>query len=105
MAFPSLPSQFAASLQQAQGGSARYQRTGDLNALNVVVYRLVLPVALAYADLVESAFALYRCQLYTAVGWPPPRAGREESATGQRLTEFLWRGTLPDSIPKAPPGS
>lgn len=67
--------------------------------------RLVLPVAMAYADPVESAFDLYRRQLHTAVGWPPLRAGREESVTDQRLTEFLWRGTLPDSIPKAPPGS
>jgi len=67
--------------------------------------RLVLPVAMAYADPVESAFDLYRRQLHTAVGWPPLRAGGEKSATDQRLTEFLWRGTLPDSIPKAPPGS
>lgn len=65
--------------------------------------RLVLPVAMTYADPEESAFDLYRRQLYIAVGWPPPRAGREESATGQCLTGFLWRGTLPDSIRRLRP--
>ncbi len=59
------------------------------------VYRMMLPVAMSYADMIESAFDLYRFRLYEALHWPLPEAGKDESAHGQALTEFLWRGTTP----------
>ena len=60
-------------------------------------YRLTLSIAMAYADMIESAFDLYRRDLYTAVDWPfPEEKGDAEIAAGKQLTEFLWRGILPD---------
>lgn len=63
-----------------------------------LAYRLALPVAMTYADLIESAFDLYRLSLYDAVGWSRPGKAEDEIAQGQALTEFLWRGTLPDKV-------
>ncbi|MFN3743037.1 MAG: hypothetical protein ACK4VW_10300 [Anaerolineales bacterium] len=56
-------------------------------------YRLALPVTMVYADLIESAFDLYRFALYDALNLPRPANGEQEAALGQALTEFLWRGT------------
>lgn len=54
---------------------------------------LLRQTAMAYADLLESVFDLYRWALYQAVHWPLPEgSGAAEIAAGQRLTEFLWRG-------------
>ncbi len=58
-----------------------------------IAYRMALPVAMSYADLIETAFDLYRLELYRALGWKPPDAGEGEIAAGEALTEFLWRGT------------
>ena len=63
-----------------------------------IAYRLALPVAMAYADLVESAFDLYRFALYEALHWEPPADSDAEVARGRQLTEFLWRGTLPETV-------
>jgi hypothetical protein len=58
-----------------------------------LAYALTLRSAMGYADLLESTFDLYRLELYKATQWPPPEtSGEAEIATGQRLTEFLWRG-------------
>lgn len=57
-------------------------------------YALALEAARVYADLFEAAFDLYRWRLYEAARWEVPSVcGAEEVALGQRLTEFLWRGT------------
>lgn len=59
-----------------------------------VAYLLALQSARAYADLLESAFDLYRWSLYESVRWEAPTvSGADEIALGARLTEFLWRGT------------
>ncbi len=58
------------------------------------VYQLALPVAMSYADLIESAFDLHRSTLYDALHWPRPKDSKNEASEGQKLTEFLWRGTL-----------
>jgi len=58
-----------------------------------MAYHLALPVAMAYADLIESAFDLYRLSLYDALGWSRPQKDEDEIAQGRALTEFLWRGT------------
>ena len=56
-------------------------------------YRLALPVTMVYADLIESAFDLYRFALYDALNCPRPVNGEQEAALGKAVTEFLWRGT------------
>ena len=71
-----------------------------------LAYVLILQAAMAYADLLESAFDLYRWELYKAARWPLPEAsGEAEIAAGQRLTEFLWRGEVKPSIQYQPPPS
>lgn len=52
----------------------------------------LLTAATAYTDLLDAAFDLYRHQLYHALNWPIPEAEKEKEA-GERLSEFLWRGT------------
>lgn len=61
----------------------------------IIAYAMALQAAMAYGDLLESAFDLYRLSLYDAVKWPRPASLEEEKAAGKQLTEFLWRGTLP----------
>lgn len=48
-----------------------------------------------FADLVESAFDLYRGKLYEALRLRKPRTPSEEPASGEALTAYLW-GRLPD---------
>lgn len=67
-----------------------------------IAYRLALSVAMVYADLIESAFDLYRFTLYDALGYPRPTSRKQEIALGQALTEFLWRGTSPDEESASP---
>ncbi|MCS7011196.1 MAG: hypothetical protein N2049_03570 [Anaerolineales bacterium] len=59
-----------------------------------IASQLAFSAAMVYADLIESAFDLYRFSLYDALGWPRPAGSEDETAYGQTLTEFLWRGTL-----------
>jgi hypothetical protein len=61
----------------------------------ILIYGMALQAAMAYGDLLESAFDLYRLSLYEAMGWPRPTNNEEEKVLGSQLTEFLWRGTLP----------
>lgn len=59
-----------------------------------LAYALTLDAARVYADLFESTFDLYRWSLYEALKWErPPVSGAEEIKHGERLSEFLWRGT------------
>ncbi len=59
-----------------------------------LAYALALDSARVYADLLVSAFDLYRWRLYEAAGWEKPTvSGPQEIAPGERLSEFLWRGT------------
>lgn len=57
-----------------------------------LAHSALLSAAMAYADLLEAAFDLYRHELYRALNWPIPEAENEKKA-GQRLSEFFWRGT------------
>jgi hypothetical protein len=60
----------------------------------VAIYLLAVQAARTYADLLESAFDMYRWSLYEFAHWPMPRkSGSEEVELGKQLTEFLWRGT------------
>jgi hypothetical protein len=67
-------------------------------AIAIGVYRAwVLTAARVYADLLESSFDVHRLALYDAVGLDRPAILGDELADGERLTAFLWRGTLPPS--------
>jgi hypothetical protein len=60
----------------------------------VMIYGMARQAAMAYGDLLESAFDLHRLCLYDAIGWSRPAALKEEKEQGKHLTEFLWRGTI-----------
>lgn len=64
----------------------------------IVVYQLALQAAMAYGDLLETAFDLHRFLLYDAMGWARPKNSQEEKPLGNQLTEYLWRGTLPRKL-------
>ena len=61
-----------------------------------VAYQMTLNNAVVYADLIESAFDIYRGDLYKALRWPLPRNPAEEREKGQALTAYLWRGSESD---------
>ena len=56
-------------------------------------YRWILDAAAIYAALLESAFDLYRLELYKALRWPLPATPAEELKQGKKLTAYLWRGS------------
>jgi hypothetical protein len=64
----------------------------------VMTYGMALQSAMAYGDLLESAFDLHRFSLYDAMNWPRPKNTQEEKVLGAQLTEYLWRGTLPKKL-------
>lgn len=57
-----------------------------------LVYRLMLPVARQYADLIEAAFDLYRWELYQHLHLPLPASSADEIAHGEEITALIWRG-------------
>lgn len=59
-----------------------------------LTYSMATQSATVYADLVDSAFDLYRLSIYDSLGWPRPQNSDNEKSYGARLTEFLWRGTI-----------
>jgi hypothetical protein len=64
----------------------------------IVTYGMALQAAMAYGDLLEAAFDLHRLSLYDILTWSKPKNSAEEKLLGTQLTEFLWRGTLPESL-------
>lgn len=56
-------------------------------------YRWMLQAAQVYGDLLESAFDLYRFQLYESLHWPRPTTPAEERDFGKGLTNYLWHGS------------
>jgi hypothetical protein len=64
----------------------------------ILAYGTALQAAMAYGELLESAFDLHRLSLYDAVGWPRPKNNDEEKVLGEQLTEFLWRGGVSGTI-------
>lgn len=55
--------------------------------------RWMVQAAQVYGDLLESAFDLYRFQLYESLHWPRPTTPAEERAFGRGLTNYLWHGS------------
>lgn len=64
----------------------------------ILAYKMSLQAAMVYGDLLESAFDLHRLLLYQGMGWSRPTNSEEEKVRGAQLTEFLWRGTLPEPL-------
>lgn len=46
-----------------------------------------------FADIIESAFDLYRATLYQQLRWPVPSNPADEFQTGEELTSYLIRGS------------
>lgn len=69
----------------------------------VAAYRAMLGAAGTYGDLLRGAFDLHRFALYEGLRWPPPIGPHAEEIHGQRLTEYLFRGTGAQGIPFTPP--
>ena len=61
-------------------------------------YDLAVQSARVFTDLLAAAFDLHRHDLYESLHWPPPKTTAEEKEAGQKLTEFLWRGTTPEPV-------
>jgi hypothetical protein len=57
-------------------------------------YRQALSAAQAYGDLLEAAFDLHRMKLYKELRWQAPDGTENERARGEKVTEYLFRGTL-----------
>jgi hypothetical protein len=53
--------------------------------------------AAAFATLVETAFDLYREDLYTRLRWPLPATPHAERSEGRRVTAYLLRGSDADT--------
>jgi hypothetical protein len=69
----------------------------------LLAYRWLLNAAVIYGDLIESAFDLYRVELYKSLRLPLPKNPTEERQMGQALTDYLWRGfTEPEPTFKEP---
>lgn len=64
----------------------------------VITYGIACQAAMTYGELLEAAFDLHRFLLYDALGWTRPQNTQEEHDMGARLTEYLWRGTLPAPV-------
>jgi hypothetical protein len=47
----------------------------------------------SYGDLVEAAYDVHRGALYATLRWPLPASPHQERALGERLSEYLWRGS------------
>ncbi len=58
-----------------------------------LAHRWMIQAAQVYGALLESAFDLYRFQLYKALHWPFPKTPAEEQTLGQKLTDYLWHGS------------
>ncbi|WP_088893243.1 hypothetical protein [Leptolyngbya ohadii] len=56
-------------------------------------YGWMLDAATTYGDLLESAFDLYRIDLYRSLHLPLPQSPAQERQLGQFVTEYLWRGS------------
>lgn len=56
-------------------------------------YGWMLESAATYSDLLESAFDLYRMELYKSLHFPLPAHPAEERELGLQVTEYLWRGS------------
>ena len=59
----------------------------------VWAYRQALRAAGVYGDLLRAAFNVHRTALYRALRWPLPGTPQEEHKLGQKLSDYLRRGS------------
>ena len=64
----------------------------------VVAYWAMLQAAGTYGDLLRSTFDLYRFKLYEQARWPLPPSPIGEETHGEKLSEFLFRGTADGDV-------
>ena len=69
---------------------------GIISAL--LAYKWLLNAAIIYGDLLESAFDIYRFELYKVLRWSLPNSPEEERQLGEQLTTYLWKRPGIDSI-------
>ncbi len=60
-----------------------------------IAYRLSLNIVRNYADLITASFDMYRWDLYKSLHLDTPKNTKEEKVFGEKVTEYLWRGTPP----------
>ncbi len=58
-------------------------------------YQWMLNYAIIYGELLESAFDLYRFELYKALRFPLPTSPQYEKEKGTQLTNYLWKRPFP----------
>ena len=59
----------------------------------IFAYYWAVDAASVYCSLLESAFDLYRLELYKSLRWPIPLNPKQEQELGQQLTTYLLRGS------------
>lgn len=59
----------------------------------IFAYYWAIDVASVYCSLLESAFDLYRLELYKSLRWPIPINPKQEKELGKQLTRYLLRGS------------
>lgn len=60
-----------------------------------IAYRLTINITRNYADLIIAAFDLYHWEIYKSLHLDMPKNTKEGKDFGEKVTEFLWRGTTP----------
>lgn len=66
--------------------------------VTAVAFATLLRRAEAFGDLTEAAFALQRTELYTKLRFPLPTTPEEDRIVGEQVTQYLWRGSVPDGM-------
>jgi hypothetical protein len=56
-------------------------------------YRRMMDSAKTYGELIDTSFDLYRFRIYEALWWPLPQNPGEEYSMGERLVQYLKRGS------------
>ena len=63
-------------------------------AMVMIAYRRAIHAAQMYADLIRTAFDLYRHAMYEQMGWDVPATLHDEKACGKALTSYIFFGEL-----------
>lgn len=66
--------------------------------VSIAAYWATLQAAGTYGDLLRSTFDLYRFKLYEQARWTLPPSPTGEEARGEKLNEFLFRGTANSDV-------
>ncbi|MDZ8263544.1 hypothetical protein [Nostoc sp. ChiQUE01b] len=69
----------------------------------IFAYYWAVDAASVYCSLLESAFDLYRLELYKSLRWPIPINPKQEQELGKQLTNYLLRGSDGDRPIFTPP--